>query len=257
MTNRDELHLLMGAYALDALTADERADFEKYLEGSEEARAEVASLTDTAVMLGLASEPVQPPAALKARILAQVAATPQLAPIPEADVVDIRSAIDSRATAKAHARWFARPAAILTAAAASLVLIAGGAVLGVVNAPTPSQTGQASALAELSAADDVQHATSGVAGGGNATIIWSLELQRSAVMIDGLPQLSDDRTYELWYIDSTGATPAGMFSAADNGRTIKVLDGKMGLGNTIGITVEPRGGSTSPTTVPILAMTTA
>ena len=78
MSDRDELHLLTGAYALGALQGEEKEEFEAYLLTSEEARAEVASLSDTAVAIGLASVPEAPPAALKSRLMAQLSQTPQL-----------------------------------------------------------------------------------------------------------------------------------------------------------------------------------
>ncbi len=84
MTDREELHLLSGAYALNALEGEEKNRFEAYLLTSEELRAEVDSLSDTAVSIGLATEPVSPPADLKTRLMAQIAVTPQLAPLPVA-----------------------------------------------------------------------------------------------------------------------------------------------------------------------------
>ena len=76
---------LAGAYALHALSAAETAEYERYLEHSEQARIEAAELSDTAVALGLATAPVQPSSALKAGLMAQIASTPQLAPRVAAD----------------------------------------------------------------------------------------------------------------------------------------------------------------------------
>jgi anti-sigma-K factor RskA len=56
-TPNDELHELLGAYALDALDADDRARIERYLEASPSARAEVDELRETAAMLALGSAP--------------------------------------------------------------------------------------------------------------------------------------------------------------------------------------------------------
>ncbi|GAB3137608.1 anti-sigma factor [Marisediminicola antarctica] len=78
MTERDELHLLTGAYALNALDESERAAVDGYLAESEEARTEVTELSDTAVMLGLASPPVTPSPEFKANLMALISTTPQL-----------------------------------------------------------------------------------------------------------------------------------------------------------------------------------
>lgn len=279
MNEREELHLLTGAYALNALDGTEKDRFEAYLLTSEEARAEVASLSDTAIAIGLAAEPIAPPADLRARLMAQIAITPQFAPetakrptltavpspVAEAPKVSDDSAraihaasisTPSRATTKATARWFRRPAAILIGAAAAIALFVGGNILGLATANQSQQ--QASAISAIYAAGDSQQAKANVSGGGAATFVWSGKLQRSAVVIDKLPRLADDKTYELWYIDKgSKATPAGTFNAADSGTTVRVLDGKMSNGDTLGITVEPDGGSTKPTTTPIVAVGSA
>jgi anti-sigma-K factor RskA len=49
--SHDELEELLGAYALDAVTGDERGQIERYLERSPRARAEVAELRETAALL--------------------------------------------------------------------------------------------------------------------------------------------------------------------------------------------------------------
>ena len=278
MTEHDDLHLLAGAYALGALDESEREEFEKYLLTSEEARAELAAFTDTAVMLGMSTTPVTPPPSLKGDIMARIAVTPQL-PALESETAsaaertdaapanvtsmfaerDIRSTpSETAAERKAARRWYARPANILIAAAAAAVIFVGGTALGTaLNAPTQQVEPQAVGLTEISAAADAQRAEAAVAGGGNATVIWSAQLERSAVVISDLPALPSDKTYELWYIDGSHITPAGTFSAEATGKTVRVLDGKMSSGDTIGITVEPKGGSKKPTTEPVVAIPTA
>jgi len=282
VTEHDDLHLLAGAYALGALDETEREEFEKYLLTSEEARAELAAFTDTAVMLGMSTTPVTPPPSLKGDIMARIAVTPQL-PSLETEKIsteqtstektdaaranvtsmfaerDIRSgAAPSPAERRAARRWYARPANILIAAAAAAVIFVGGTALGTaMNTPTQQVEPQAVGLTEISAAADAQRAEAAVAGGGSATVIWSAQLERSAVVISDLPVLPSDKTYELWYIDGAHITPAGTFAAAASGKTVRVLDGKMSSGDTIGITVEPAGGSKKPTTEPVAAIPTA
>jgi anti-sigma-K factor RskA len=278
VTNRDELHLLAGAYALDALQPEEKTEFEAYLLTSEEARAEVASLTDTAVMLGMNSPVETPPASLKASLMAQIAVTPQLAAepaaeadtAPDAPVTDIRSlatetsATESRpakatskAQAKASARWFARPATYLIAAAAAVAIFFGGSVINA-NVTQDQQASSSSSFVQLAAAKDVQKSEATVIGGGKATVMWSDDLGRAALVVKKLPALASGKTYQLWYIGDSGtARSAGTFGAANDGSTVEMLTGTMTAGDTIGLTVEPSGGSKKPTTVPIIAIPTA
>jgi anti-sigma-K factor RskA len=259
MNAHDDLHLLAGAYALGALDEKERTDFEAYLETSEEARAELASFTDTAVMLGLASEPVEPPPSLKASLMAQVAATPQLPATQRDEEADRGATIFSMAEARTkrlQRRWYARPSTLLAAAAAVIAIFVGGNVVAYVNTDT-QQSQQAMSITQISAAADSQHASAAVAGGGKATLIWSNKLERSAVVMSGLPALPSGKTYELWYIAGSDATPAGTFQPGSNGSLAQVLKGKMTDGDTIGVTVEPAGGSSKPTTEPVVAIPTA
>ncbi|HEV7742233.1 MAG TPA: anti-sigma factor, partial [Pseudolysinimonas sp.] len=105
--------------------------------------------------------------------------------------------------------------------------------------------------------DDYQRETVDVTGGGSATLVWSVALQRSALLVDGLTGLPAGSTYELWYIDTNGATPAGTFDVGDDGKHSIVLAGSMDAGDTIGVTVEPSGGSKTPSTDPIIVVPTA
>jgi len=68
MTN-DELHELTAAYALDALAADERREFETHLSDCERCRTELAELSETVGALAYAAEGPVPPEELRDRIL--------------------------------------------------------------------------------------------------------------------------------------------------------------------------------------------
>ena len=93
--------------------------------------------------------------------------------------------------------------------------------------------------------------------GGKVTLVWSLTQRKSAVIATGLKVLPSDKTYELWYISAAGKpTSAGLFES--NGKnTLQVLSGQMSRGDTVGVTVEPAGGSKAPTTKPVVAIASA
>ena len=254
-----------GSYVLNAMDADEREDFEAQLAGSEDLRNEVTELTDTAVLLGMAVEPVFPSSALKQNIIARLSQTPQLdredAPVRALHAVPVlAAAIVSQSQplrethSKAQARWYRRPVVALTAAAAAVALIVSGVVgtnLAIQGAATSQQ---ANALAAITTASDVQRAEASVSTGGKVTLVWSLDLKKSALISKGLTVLPSDKTYELWYINSAGEpTQAGLFES--NGKnSFTVLSGHMAQGDTVGVTVEPSGGSKAPTTKPVVAI---
>uniref|UniRef100_A0A942SWA7 Regulator of SigK n=1 Tax=Neobacillus citreus TaxID=2833578 RepID=A0A942SWA7_9BACI len=284
MTERhDDPALLTGSHALDALSDDERALLEEALRTSPELRAETDSLRETALQLAYAVQPIEPPAPLKASLMAQIATTPQAPPVADqtpltsaetttpsvqearpAPVTDVATAGGS-AAATARRRWFQRPAAALSAAAAVAVVFL-GVGLGVGGAFTPSSdpgpgTTQASGgLDRIYAASDFQRNTAKVSGGGTATVVWSNELRKSAVILDGVAAAPEGKTYELWYIGSEGTggkiSAAGLMDGVADGVHSAVLTGTMTEGATIGITVEPAGGSDQPTTTPIVAVPT-
>lgn len=248
---KDSTHNLSGAYALDAVNATDRTAYETALTGSEEARSEATELQDTAVLLGLAVTPVTPSAELRDRLFAQIAVTPQL-PRLEQDAAPAPAPAPGPAETKARLRW-TRTATTVTTMAAAFALIIGGIAVGTTSLhPEPSF--QAQQLAALDTAADKKELASDVAGGGKATLVWSDQLATSAMVMEGVAALPDDSVYQLWYIGATGPRSAGFIAVAPGDKSWYVLDGTMQLGDTVGITVEPKGGSEQPTTTPIVAI---
>ncbi|TYL54393.1 anti-sigma factor [Agromyces mariniharenae] len=254
----EAFHGLAAAYALDALDADERADFERALEGSPDLRAEVDAFRASAAHLAEEVEPVPPPPSLRDRLMADVATSPQVgstdaATSVAADADAARAVSAGPAESAARRRWFQRPGAVIAAAAAAVLLVVGG-VIGV-GWPGPNGWGAQRERAAIAAAPDAQSQTLEVEGGGEVTLVSSAEQGRSVVVTEGLPELGADQTYELWYIDDSGAAPAGTFDVSGD-ETWRVLEGSFTPGVVVGITVEPAGGSPQPTTEPIVAIET-
>jgi len=169
----------------------------------------------------------------------------------------------SSAQSKAQARWFQKPVAFLAAAAAVVAVFLGASSLtGMLN--NGNQVQQALALASINAQPDVQRSTvpllANVDGDNSstATLVWSENIGESVLLVNGLEQLPEDKVYELWYIDGDGSPiSAGLFTIPDSGHTYSVLEGEMTAGATVGVTVEPAGGSKQPTTEPVIAIPTA
>jgi anti-sigma-K factor RskA len=249
---------LSGAYALNAVSAEERAAYEALLADSQAARNEATELQDTAVILGLSVEPVTPPPALRASILEAVARTPQLpmdaapaTPAP-ADIQEAPAAIATAAERRAQARWFQRPALAVASIAAAVAIIAGG--VGIVTdfgQPKPAPT--ASAIEQLTLASDKQTAEVEV-GDATATLLWSDKLGLSALAMDGASEAPSGHVYQLWYIDNKGARDAGIMTASVDDGSWQLLDGTMNVGDAVGVTIEPTGGSKIPTTDPIVVI---
>ncbi|MRX44180.1 anti-sigma factor [Agromyces kandeliae] len=284
----DDFDALLAAYALDAVTEEERAIVEARLAESPELRAELAAHLEAAAVLADAAPPVAPPPALKASVFDRLDDVPQVsaagatapggpapaapgaeppgaeppgaeppgAEPPAASTADERepgASLAGPAERAARRRWFQRPGVVIAAAAAAVLVVA-GAVVGV-NWPGPAGWGAQRSVQAIAEAPDAESVTVPSAEGGEVTIVWSEELGRSAVRASDLPDVGSASTYELWYIDEAGARPAGTFDP-DAGAAYVVLEGEFTPGVVVGMTVEPAGGSEAPTTDPIVVVET-
>lgn len=251
---------LSGAYALDALTAAEGAAFEAHLENADESRYEVSGLVDTALLLGLATAPIEPSPELKQRLMAAIAVTPQiprLSPATSPAVLGTAAAAVGATERAAQSHWgarYLRPLLAVASLAAVVGLVFSVGALANVQNSNDQQSLQASRLAAISASADVQRAVADVAGGGTATLVWSNELLSSAMIVDGVAVLPESRVYELWYIGESGPRAAGTFTVDASGESWFVLIGEMHSGDVVGVTIEPVGGSEQPTTEPVVAI---
>ena len=219
---------------------------------------------DTRAALGLAVPPVTPSATMKDAVMARIAETPQaspevtapqVAPRPSAAPVDQPAATPAGlAERRAQTRWFHRPGSVVLAAAAAVALFFGGVLAADLVNPA---AGDAKQLVALVAAPDVQTVASPVEGGASATLVSSESLGLSAMVFEGLPELTDEQAYALWYITDGEPTPAGLFSVGEDGAVVQVLEGTFEAGTVVGVSVEPSSGSPAPTTTPIVAIATA
>lgn len=284
MTTDDDIRTLTAAYALGAVDAQEAAEFEALLERDPMLRAEVEELRATAADLAWTTEPVEPSPRLKVDIMAMLDATPQLPPLAvpsavadddrlPAPVTELRPASSSAspgaaapsssasrerlgsASARASDRWFRRPGALIGVAAAAVVLVVGGVVVGTgFGGPDTSQAPVASAYEQVTTASDVVIDKRDVVGGGTATVYFSASEAKTAVVLNDASPLPEGHVLQMWYVGASGPVSAGVMPAAD-GAGHAVLQGNYTPGDTVAITVEPEGGSEQPTTEPIVAVT--
>jgi anti-sigma-K factor RskA len=132
-----------------------------------------------------------------------------------------------------------------------------GRVLAAIDALGTARESDASIAAVL-AAPDARIASATTSAGGTATVVAS---RRKAAMVftsSGLPVLPPSHVYELWFIGSGGTRAAGLVPSAATGSgvaTAPVLSSGLAGGDRVGITVEPAGGTSAPTTTPILVLT--
>ncbi|MGZ0713043.1 anti-sigma factor (plasmid) [Coraliomargarita sp. W4R53] len=274
--NENDFAELAAGYAFNALSPADLATFEvareqhpeweHWIEGDLRAVSELAD--------GVA--PAAPPLAMRSKLLAQIALTPQgdspegvpalgaaraqdddLEPDAEPDSIFIEPAPTTTTIQAIERRKWTRG---LFALAASLVLLValglGAATIGELIGPSTAVV----ALEQIEQAPDAQQASVDVADGGTATLHWSESVSKVVLVSDGLPSLSEDQDFELWLIRGDEAPmAAGTFDAGNGSSATAELDGQMQPGDTIAVTVEEAGGSPTgePTSDPIIIIPTA
>ena len=241
---RHDLHGLTGAYALDALTGLELDQFEHHLHRCPPCENEVRGFRETATRLALAVA-ASPPPELRERVLTMASVTRQLPPevreTPQARLRPVRNP------------WLPRMAAAVAAAA-----VAAAVALGVVQSSTQQRLNQAQAenrsVAAVLAAPDAHLAVHRTTVGGVATVVASPSRHAMIISTAGLPALSGGKVYELWFVSGGTARRAGLLPAPASGRTAPLLASGLAAGDAVALTVEPAGGTSHPTTRPIVVM---
>ncbi|MGC4943031.1 anti-sigma factor [Kribbella sp. DT2] len=244
MTTPDA-HMLTGPYVLNALPEDERIGFEDHLADCSSCRSEVAELREAANKLGTAVA-TPPPAALKARVLSEIAATRQLPPI----VRDTETLEAAPVAAGTHRKPRRRSRSMLALAAAALAVAATGGIAIDQYRDSQSAEQQNQDLAGLLAQPDARTARAQVTGGGNAAVVMSAGQDRAIVLLRGLSKLPDGKTYQLWLMDKS-LTPHSAGLATPE--ATRLITGGIKDKTALGITVENAPGAVTPTE-PIIAM---
>ncbi|WP_436501536.1 anti-sigma factor [Actinokineospora sp. HUAS TT18] len=236
-----DIHALTGAYALNAIPEAERAQFERHLAECESCRQEVQELRATATRLGEAAEE-QPPPALKAAVLARIAEVRQQSPLNEL------------AARRAKSPW---PTRIFGAAAAVLLVVSVslGVLLVRSNQEADSGRQQVAAMAELLRADDARIVSGTTADGLSGTVVVSRHRGQVMLLADNIPAAPDGKTYQAWLIgDGPKPKSIGVFEPDQSGRASLVDASGVQNATTIGVTVEPDGGSTEPSLPAVMEM---
>ncbi|MFJ3701534.1 MULTISPECIES: anti-sigma factor domain-containing protein [Streptomyces] len=250
----DDPHASSGAYVLHALPDEERRAFEAHMADCESCRREVAELRETLALLGRASAKT-PPDALRERILGEVAVTPQ-DPGPRSDGPRSTS---PRNGGRRGRRSPARALRLALAASVAVILVCLGLAgwqhreASDARAAAHRAEQRQATLTKVLTAPDVRLASQGLASGATASVTFSRSEDSATLAVSGLPRLPEGRTYEAWFMDNGTPVPAGLLSR-DPGRQVTLLKGTLDNASAVALSVEPSGGSSSPTTVPLGAV---
>ena len=226
---REPIHSLTAAYALDALEDREAAEFEQHLGGCTECREELADLQGTAASLAYALEGPAPPAALRERILVQ-------ARREDVNVIPLPSR---------------RAFRVATAAAAIAACAAIG--LGVWAASLSSELDERSAApSDAALAVLADPGASHVAlEGADGTLVVAPSGD-AALVVQSLEPLSEGRYYTAWVSpDGESMTHAGAFGADDATEVVSLTE-PVPDGGLVAVTIEDRPDTDAPSADPII-----
>ena len=252
------MHIHTGCYALDALPGLERQDFGRHLEHCGSCEAEVRGLRETAARLAMAKA-LQPPAHLEHQVLAATYRTRQLPPLA-GDRLGPRHRrasvlLSMRRPDRRHGgdQRLARPPRLVAAVAALAVAVA--ITLGVTQILARHQTQAPSAgsaaITQVITAPDARAETMRTNVGGMVTLIVSARQRAAVITVTGMPSLPRDRAYQVWVLTPSGARrPA----CPPTRQVPPLLAAAVLPADRIGITVEPAGGTSEPTTPPVVVL---
>lgn len=238
----EELRDLIPAHALDALGPDDARAVEAHLAGCPECRRDLADLRDVAADLGASVAAVEPPAALRGRILEAVRRYgPVPAPVP--------------ARALAPGRWWTGA----LAAAAALILVLGG-----VTVYQSERLGRLTALLNrqerllvLLASPTVRTATLSGSVRANVRFVYDRASRQGVLVVTDLQDPGAGFVYELWLVAGKQPQAAGVFRPVPGQPILVPVTADFSRYQAVAISVEhgPAGSPGGPTTTPILLAT--
>lgn len=162
---------------------------------------------------------------------------------PHTRAPDVRS-IDSARSRRRFTPWIAAAAAAVVVVVGAVVVLSGD-----------SDDGRSAEIAAVIEADDAQpHSVAGEIG--ELEFVYSPSQQAFVLVGDGLQLPPEDATYQVWLVKEEGQSSLGTFEPDDDGDMEMRADGIDPSGATIGITLEPEGGSEVPTE-PMVAQSVA
>jgi anti-sigma-K factor RskA len=214
----DEVHALVGPYALDALDEGEERSFEQHLALCARCREELAGLREAAASLAYAAPPTAPPPELKQRILAQARAErPNVVPL------------------KRRRNW--TPALGAAAAIAACAAVA----LGIW---AFSLSGSQDPVESVLSKPGSRLVSMGTAGA------MAVAPDGTAVLQVSVPPAPSGKTYEAWVIRNGKAKAAGLFPGRA-GTSVVEIPRPVRPGAVVAVTLERAGGVQQPTSKPL------
>ncbi|MGH2955178.1 MAG: anti-sigma factor domain-containing protein [Solirubrobacterales bacterium] len=225
---RDDL----AAYALGALPEDDAAGLEEHLEACPRCRDLLRWLSPAVDVLPAAVPQLSPPSALRERVMAVV--REEAAPKPGPSRPE-------RWWGRRPARAAPRPAIAVALVATLAVGLAGGyAIRG-------DEGGEQPEITFVEARP--------LTGDPNVSATLERRGDSATLHVHELPGLPPSKVYEVWVERGGVMEPSTLFVVGKDGSGRAAVPGPLEGAERVLVTAEPRGGSQSPTSPPLLAAT--
>ena len=254
----EEMEELLTFYALDAVTEAERQQVEAYVAANPEARLRLDEMLSTASALAFASEPLEPPAALKRTLMDRVNADAEkrfASPAP------IRTSAWSRFIESLQPRSGSLFPQAVAAFSLFIALAVGAWGLSLRNELKSLQTQTVQLQEEVAEQQGILAVVASptaqiydVAGtddqpGSYGRLFADPETGSAVLAVAGLQQLEAGKTYEFWLIEGETPVAAGIFEVDEEGTAILKVSQAVTPDSydAVGVSIEPQGGSVQPT----------
>ncbi|MFW0791965.1 anti-sigma factor domain-containing protein [Gordonia sp. CPCC 205333] len=229
----EELLDLAEVFALDALDDAERRDISLALAAAapdvrRRFESVVVEVRET-LAAHSATFALAPPARAYDSLMAEVA------PASGATVTDLTSR--------------RRRLVVALAAAAAVIVVALGGI-GIASRLGQSPTPPPSAAEQLMSARDLRTSSAAVPGGGTMTVLYSRSANSAVVVLNDVPAPTAQTAYQMWKVPGAGAPKSlGVMDAASITPSTRVSVPNIEATSAISVSVEPPGGSPTPTKV--------
>jgi anti-sigma-K factor RskA len=232
---RDRFDDLKGAYALGALDESECREFEGYLATHPELQAKVDELGSVADLLALAPQEYAPSPELRRNLLARIGDASDATP---------------RQRARSRARIFG-PGGLAAATIAAVAVLA-VVWLSMWNTSLRDENGDLRGSLETRETHELQ-------GSGPAEDVRGEVVEigdgRAVLVAENLPPAPEGEVYETWLMHGGVPEPVGLFEPGEGGEAATPIEGSIDDAEAVAVTLEPSGGSPSPTSDILLTTT--
>lgn len=283
-----DIHELLPFYALDMLSEEERMAVEAYLKSNPSGQIELAELREATEGLIQTIEPLTPNPQTKINLMARVAESLEVAPSAPVPVREnvvrwwqrslFQRAVPTIGIAFAIAAFIwaftllgslnntqaqlaslkatttvlenETQAQFASFQATTTILEAEVSELRLQNQTLAQELEREVGLMQTFTSLNSEQVSFGSADSPHGVLTVNRSAETAFFAVTGLDTLTDSQIYQLWLIDDAGANSAGIFSvdSTGDGKLLIQSDALQTFG-TLGISIEPSGGSETPTEV--------